>query len=116
MRRKIGDRRSRPRFDVVGALWGTVETVMWLPMENIGRGGALIRSHVQLTPDSIHRMTVRAGDRDFTSQVKVRHVRASTTADGEQCFLIGIEFLSLPLPLLAQIDAWAVGTGEPSEV
>ena len=48
MRRKIGDRRIRPRFDIVGDLWGSLETVLRLPLRNVSRGGALIHSHVPL--------------------------------------------------------------------
>ena len=54
MRRKIGDRRIRPRFDIVGDLWGTLETVLQLPLRNVGRGGALIHSHVPLPSHSVH--------------------------------------------------------------
>ena len=44
----MGDRRIRPRFDIVGDLLGTLETVLRLPLRNVGRRGALIHSHVPL--------------------------------------------------------------------
>ena len=60
MRRKIGDRRIRPRFDIVGDLWGTLETVLQLPLRNVSRGGALIHSHVPLPSQSVHRLAFNA--------------------------------------------------------
>ena len=53
VRRKMGDRRNRPRYDIVGDLWGTLETVLHLPLRNLSRGGALIHSHVPLPSQSV---------------------------------------------------------------
>jgi hypothetical protein len=41
-------------------------------------------------------------------QVRVRHVRAVQSADGERSYLIGIEFLSLNPVIVGQIDKWLV--------
>lgn len=118
VRRRLGDRRGRPRFDIVGDLWGTLETAMRLPLQNIGRGGALIHSHVPLPPESVHTLTLSAAGRDLTTEVKVRHVNRAVTPDGEQTFLIGVEFLSSHSALLAHIEEFAVVPGgtSPAEV
>jgi hypothetical protein len=100
MRRKLGDRRNRPRYDIVGDLWGTLETVVRLPLKNLGPGGALIESHVPLLPQSVHRLTFDCDGQDATTQVRVRHVSRADGADGERTFLIGVEFLSVH-PVLA---------------
>jgi hypothetical protein len=102
-RRKLGDRRGKPRFDIVGELSGTLETVLRLPMQNISSGGALIHSHMALPPDSVHKVTLNAGGQDFTTPVKVRYVRETTSADGERSFFIGLEFLSLDPVLLGHM-------------
>ena len=58
MRRKLGDRREiGPAYDIVGDLWGTLETVLRLPLRNVGPGGALLESHVPLPAESVHRLT-----------------------------------------------------------
>jgi len=101
-RRKLGDRRGKPRFDIVGDLPGTLETVLRVPMVNISSCGALIHSHTPLPPDSVHKVTLTAGGQDFTTPVKVRYVREATSADGERSFFIGVEFLSLDPVMLAQ--------------
>lgn len=106
MRRKLGDRRNRPRYDVVGDLWGTLETVLRLPLRNVSPGGALIESHVPLPAQSVHRLTFKVDGRDAAAQVRVRHVSPVLSADGEQTYLIGVEFISVHPVLVGQIDRW----------
>ena len=50
MKRRLGDRRGRPRFEIVGELRGTLDTVIGLPLVDIGKSGALVESPVALTP------------------------------------------------------------------
>jgi hypothetical protein len=107
VRRRLGDRRARPRFDILGDLWGTLETVLHLPLRNIGRGGALLESATALVPESVHRLTMRAGGQDVSTQVRVRHVEAQRGMSGEPSYLIGVEFLSMHPVLLEQIEQWA---------
>lgn len=111
MRRKIGDRRIRPRFDIVGDLWGTLETVLQLPLRNVSRGGALIHSHVALPSQSVHRLAFNADGQDVSVPVRVSHVAPQISADGERSYLIGVEFLAAQPALLELIDRWAVSGG-----
>jgi hypothetical protein len=113
VRRKIGDRRIRPRFDIVGDLWGTLETVLRLPLKNVSRGGALIQSHVALPPQSVHRIALHADGQEFSIPVRVSHVERQTSADGERTYLIGVEFISAQPALLQLVDRLLVsGIGE----
>lgn len=106
VRRKLGDRRGKPRFDIVGELSGTLETALRLPMQDISSGGAMIQSHMRLPEESVHKLTLTAGGQDFSTPVKVRHVREATSADGERSFLIGLEFLSVHPVLVGHIAEW----------
>jgi len=112
VRRKIGDRRIRPRFDIVGDLWGSLETVLRLPMRNVSRGGALIHSHVPLPSQSIHRLAFNSDGQDVSVPVRVSHVDTQVSADGERTYLIGVEFLSLQPALVEMIDRWALSSNE----
>ena len=112
MKRRLGDRRNRPRFEVVGELFGTLETVLQLPLRNVGLGGGLFESHVALAPESVHRLAWKCGDRDTAVQVRVRHVRPIASADGERSYLIGIEFLSLNPVIVEQIEEWLAANGD----
>jgi hypothetical protein len=106
VRRRLGDRRNRPRYDIVGELWGTLETVVRMPLRNVGRGGVLMESHVPLTPNSVHRLNFAWNGEELPTQVCVRHVRPALTAEGEQCFLIGLEFMSVQPILTDRISQW----------
>ncbi len=106
MKRRLGDRRGRPRFEIVGDLWGTLDTVVGMPLVNIGRGGALVQSSVPLVADSIHHVAVSCDGQQTPTSVQVRHVRPISAVDGQQHYLIGVAFLSMPAALLARIDAW----------
>ena len=117
MRRKIGDRRIRPRFDIIGDLWGTLETVLQLPLRNVSRGGALIHSHVALPSQSVHRLAFNADGHDVSVPVRVSHVDTQVSADGERTYLIGVEFLAMQPALLDLIERLAVsGRGEAAGV
>jgi hypothetical protein len=112
VRRKIGDRRIRPRFDIVGDLWGSLETVLWLPLRNVSRGGALIHSHVPLPSQSVHRLAFKSDGEDVSVPVRVSHVDTQVSADGERTYLIGVEFLSPQPALIEMIDRWAIAGSE----
>ena len=108
MRRRLADRRHKPRYDIVGELAGTVETQMRFPMEDIGPGGAQFYAHVALPPGSVHSLTLMSGRQEFSTQVKVCHVRRTAGVDGEEMFAIGVEFLSKHPQLMAEIERLAI--------
>jgi hypothetical protein len=106
VRRNLGDRRLRPRFDIVGEMWGTLETVMPQSLRSVGRGGMLIECRVALPLQSIHRLLFRADGEDVAIDVRVQHVRPNGTVRDEPRFLVGLEFLSAHPALMARIDQW----------
>jgi hypothetical protein len=102
---------------VVGDLWGTLETVLRMPLKNVGPGGALIESHIPLPAESIHRLTFTHDGQHASTQVRVRHVKPTISVDGERTFLIGVEFLSTHPVLLGYVDRWmASGGADAAEV
>lgn len=107
--RRLSDRRGRLRFEIVGQLWGTLETLEATPLRNLSRDGALVESREALAVDSIHRMRLTLGGRVGDVQVRVRHVKGWQTATGQR-YLIGFEFLEVPSPMREQI-ARAVTSG-----
>ena len=117
VRRKMGDRRVRPRFDIVGDLWGSLESVLRLPLKNVSRGGALIHSHVPLPVQSVHRIALHAGEQEVLVPVRVSHVDQQVSADGERTFLIGVEFVSTQPALQQLVDQLLVaGQGDEAGV
>lgn len=116
MKKRFGDRRLTPRFDIVGELWGNLEAVVRFRVDNIGPGGVLFYSDMPLPTDSVHQLTVSRGPREFTTQVQVRHVRATTGIRGEPAFAIGVEFLGIYPGLLDEIRQWSVAGQQPFDV
>jgi hypothetical protein len=94
MKRRIGDRRGKPRFEIVGDLWGNVEMSTILTIKNLGRGGALLESPRPLAPDSVHWVTAVTGAEAQAVQMRVRH-STPTGFPGQTRYRIGVEFLEL---------------------
>jgi hypothetical protein len=103
-RRRLGDRRGRPRFEIVGQLWGALESVEPLHLHNLSRGGALIESRLPLQPESIHRLRFAYRGQVSDLQARVRHITPLSTASLHDRFLVGVEFISVPPAALSQID------------
>jgi hypothetical protein len=92
--RRDGDRRAQVRLEVVGALWGSLESHKRALVINISEHGALLLSPVPLSPNTIHTVEMNRDGHAVTTEVRVRH--AHPTPDGT--FQVGVEFLN-PLPL-----------------
>lgn len=92
----LGDRRSRVRLEVVGALWATLELVEPAHVVNISPDGALITSSVLMPPESVQPLHLRLEGRDVTVDARVRHVRRVSGPNEPSRYLVGVEFLSPP--------------------
>jgi len=111
---RLGDRRSDLRFEIIGQLWGSLETIERLPLRNLGRGGALVESRLPLGTQSVHDVRLVFGDQPNEVKVKVRHVTPVSTSGGDR-YLIGLEFMSPGLPVLEQIErVVAASLGQPA--
>ena len=106
MRRRLVDRRKQPRFEIVGQLWGTMETVLRLPILNVGLKGALIESHGPLAIDSIHCLAWDAEGHETSAKVKVRRIQRASGPAGEPRCLIAVEFVARDPILTTQIQRW----------
>ena len=95
MKRRIGDRRGKPRFEIVGDLWGSIDTTASMTVLNLGRGGALIESALPLAPESVHWVTALTDGHAHPVQIRVRHSTAKAAPEGASRFHIGVEFLKL---------------------
>jgi hypothetical protein len=100
---RLGDRRNDLRFEIIGQLWGSLETVEPHPLVNLARGGALIESRTRLNPEMVRVVRFQFNGASHDIQAKVRHVTADTAPDGER-FLIGLEFIEPSAAALEQID------------
>ena len=100
---RLGDRRSDLRFEIIGQLWGALETVESHPLLNLARGGALIASRTRVNPEVVRAVRFEFNGTSNDIPVKVRHVTAEQTGEGER-FLVGLEFVEPSVAALEQID------------
>ncbi len=100
---RLGDRRTDLRFEIIGQLWGSLETVDYLPLRNLARGGALVEAWTPPNPEVFR--AVRFGFDGTMHDVPVRvcHVTPRRTAEGDH-YLVGLQFVEPSAAALAQID------------
>jgi len=94
MKRRIGDRRAKSRFEIVGDLWGSLDASATLVVRNLGTGGALLESSVPLVPDSVHWVSAVIDGHSQPLRLRVRH-STRNSASPEARFLTGVEFLTV---------------------
>jgi hypothetical protein len=112
MKPRIGDRRSKPRFEIVGDLWGSVDVSTSLSVLNLGRGGALLDSPVPFVLESVHSVVALTDEESHKVTLRVRH-STGDERQGRRRFLIGVEFLDVSAALddfLARHVAFGNGT------
>jgi len=110
----MGDRRQRPRFDVVGQLAGTFDAAVSMALRDVGRGGAQVESFVKLASGSVHRATFNCDGVEAAVQVCVRHVKPVVSSTGDERYLIGVEFVSPSPVVLELIERWLMLHGDGS--
>ena len=92
--RRVGDRRSAVRLEVVGALWGTLEVHKQARVRDLNHGGALLEYPIPVVPDTVHAVTFAHDGHRISMNVRVRHVRPARSHEGTIVYLAGVEFLS----------------------
>ena len=111
IKERLGDRRGDLRFEIIGQLWGSLETVEPLPLRNVGRGGALVESRLPLAAETVHGVRLAYDAHTTTIQARVCHVTPIVGPDGIERYLIGLEFLEPGTSALEQIDNLVAASG-----
>lgn len=111
MQRRIGDRRGKPRFEVIGDLRGSVDVSASLTVRNLGRGGALLEASMPLAAESVHAVTVVSEHESHAATLRVRHSTPDEQS-GQSLYLMGVEFVDVT-PALDEflVRQVAFGTG-----
>jgi hypothetical protein len=98
------DRRSQPRYDVVGSLWGVLELREEARVLNISTTGALVDSQFPCAVDSTQSVRLDIEGHEVTVDTRVRHVRPDPVSGTEPRYFLGLEFISPPLSVLQSIE------------
>ncbi len=108
----LGDRRARPRFEILGALWGTLDLDEEARVLDISSTGALIESTEPATVDSMQLVRLMISGTEIATSAHVRHVRFVADAGLPPRHLIGLELIAPPVSLQYAIDQLAARTDE----
>ena len=103
MRRAPGDRRSRVRFEVVGAFWGTFDRGEASQVHNLSRHGALIEADQPLAVESIQSVCLMFDGQPAIADARVRHLTEIETPTGRR-YLVGVEFISMSTAFHDAVD------------
>jgi hypothetical protein len=106
----VSDRRAEPRYDVIGALWGVLELHEEARLRNVSATGVLLDSPVPMALDSAQTIRLAVDGQDVTVDARVRHVRQQTDDLREPRYVIGIEFIEPPSPVLQSIEQLSAST------
>jgi len=101
---RANDRRDHPRFELLGPLWGSLETAYPLRVVNIGSGGALVGSSLPMRVDSIQRVRFSWDGVWEDVQARVIHQRQTASPAGRTFYLVGLEFLGTDVPFAESIE------------
>lgn len=97
--RTAGDRRSRVRFEVFGAFWGSFDAGDAVRVHNLTHHGALIEAHQPLAIESIQSVCLTLDGQPAIADARVRHVRTQ-----DDRYLVGVEFLTTSVAFHEAVD------------
>jgi hypothetical protein len=92
--RAPGDRRSRIRYEVFGAFWGTFNAGDSVRVRNLSHHGALIEAHQPLAVESVQPVCLMLDGQPAIAEARVRHLTPLPSVDGDR-YLVGVEFVSI---------------------
>lgn len=92
MKKRIGDRRARARFEIVGSLTGTLETWERFRVINLSPGGALIEAPAPPALGTSRSARLAIGARAIDAGVTIRRVANGEQRSGGRQYLVGVEW------------------------
>ena len=101
--RASGDRRSRIRFEVFGAFWGTFDAGNAVRVHNLTHHGALIEAQQPLAVESVQSVCFMLDGHPAVADARVRHVAPASAPEGH-LYLVGVEFISTSTAFLEAVD------------
>jgi len=104
MTRPLGDRRSHVRFDVVGTLYGLLETTEATRVLNISPHGALVDSPLPAALDSTQHVRFVLDDRPLVVDARVRHLGRTRGEESVPGYIIGLEFVPPLSPIPSSLE------------
>jgi hypothetical protein len=112
--RAPGDRRSRVRYEVFGAFWGTFDAGDAVVVHNLSPQGALIEAHQPLAVESVQSVCLILDGQPALADARVRHLKPLPSEDRER-YLVGVEFLSMSTQFHDAVERLVAYRAMPTE-
>jgi hypothetical protein len=100
----VTDRRRQPRYDVIGALWGVLELCDEARLRNVSATGVLLDSPVPMALDSTQTFELAVEGQGVSVDARVRHVTLDRGNRLEPRYVVGLEFVDPPVPVVQSIE------------
>jgi hypothetical protein len=113
--RAPGDRRSRVRFEVFGAFWGSFDAGDAVRVHNLTQHGALIEAHQPLAVESVQSVCLMLDGQPAIADARVRHLKEAETVEGHR-YLVGVEFLTASTAFQDAVDRLMAYRAAPTEL
>lgn len=115
MMRAPGDRRTRMRFEVFGAFWGTFDAGDAVRVHNLTHHGALIEAHQPLAVESVQSVCLMLDGQPAVADARVRHLKPAVSTGADR-YLVGVEFLAAPTAFIEAVDRLMAYRAYPTEL
>jgi hypothetical protein len=113
--RSPGDRRSRVRFEVFGAFWGTFDAGEAVRVHNLTHHGALIEAHQPLAVESVQTVCLMLDGQPALADARVRHLTDADNGSGHR-YLVGVEFLTTTTAFHDAVERLVAYRSAPTEL
>jgi hypothetical protein len=101
----LADRRVAARFEIIGELWGSVQSLEPLRICNLAPEGALVESLVPLGVGSVQSIRLVEGAQATELRAAVRHLSTIALPGGDRRYRVGLEFLNVTEQAAARIGS-----------
>jgi hypothetical protein len=102
--RHLGGRREHPRFEIFGACWGAFGVNEPVRVVNITPDGALLDTRRALPVESVQSVHLTVDGLGATVEGRVRHLTPVPANEGQERYLIGLEFVSPSTPFVEAVE------------
>lgn len=99
VKKRLGERRTKPRFDIVGLLVGTVESWPRYSVLNVGPFGALVKATWPFPLGTRLGGTLAIRGRRLPIRAVVRRVARGTDPEGRPWCWVGLEWVDGPIAM-----------------
>lgn len=110
-----GDRRTRVRYEVFGAFWGTFDAGEAVRVRNLTQHGALLEAQEPMAIESIQSLCLVLDGEPALTEARVRHHEPADPMRPD-CHLVGVEFVGASPAFIDTVERLMTFRAPPTEL